>query len=213
MNLNLIAIETELKKRLKYPYQWKRKQNNSFDQSTNFIYTIHNFEEVLNEIKYRHSHKKDYDDYFQYALNRWYNFWSAKAIEQVFCSLPETQAAHNKYDKQKDFYIQNIPFDHKTSVFPKGFRNTIEYAQKHPKELIQWLYNNQSQQGRKHFKNRLFLLLYDRQNQKHWKLKSEIHWLQKIIQKDMSKFDAKNLISIYFSDDCVTKSTIIFAVK
>jgi len=38
MKIEINEIETELKKRLKYPYLWGRKQNNDYDHRTNFIY-------------------------------------------------------------------------------------------------------------------------------------------------------------------------------
>ena len=47
MIIDLIQIESELKKRLNYPYKWGRKQNDYFDKLTNFVYKISSFEEVL----------------------------------------------------------------------------------------------------------------------------------------------------------------------
>jgi len=49
-------------------------------------------------------------------------------------------ANKNAYDKLVDFTIDNIPFDHKTSIFPKGFYNSYEYARANEKELIEWLF-------------------------------------------------------------------------
>ena len=50
MDLDLIQIEGELKKRLTYPYKWGRKQNDEFDRLTNFVYRTSSFEEILKEI-------------------------------------------------------------------------------------------------------------------------------------------------------------------
>ena len=36
---NLFDIESELKKRLSYPYKWGQKQNDNFDRLTNFVYS------------------------------------------------------------------------------------------------------------------------------------------------------------------------------
>jgi len=88
MNQDLIQIESELKKRLKYPYKWGRKQNDQFDKLTNFVYKISEFEVVLREIDNRFNKDKEHKNISNYALNRWYNFWSAQAVEKIFCSLP-----------------------------------------------------------------------------------------------------------------------------
>lgn len=210
--MNLLKIEQELKKRLDYPYQWKRRQNNDFDQQTKYIYRIQEFDELLKMIQRQHPHDPQ-KDYFNYALNRWYNFWSAKAIENLFCQSPNVQAIQNPYHKQKDFTINNIAFDHKTSVFPKAYAKPFSHAQENSTDLIQWLYQNQSQQGRKHLKNRLFIVLYDQYNQEHWKLKADIQWLQSIIQNYLKNFDQNQLKVFFFNSNQLTYSDIIFAVK
>ena len=83
MKYSLIEIESELKKRLVYPYKWGQKQNDSFDKQTNFIYHTFQFEESLREIEKRFKSEKDFDLYFNYTINRWYNFWSAQAVRCV----------------------------------------------------------------------------------------------------------------------------------
>ena len=67
----------------------------------------------------------------------------------------------------------------------------MDYAKNNPAELIQWLYSNQSQEGRKHLKNRLFLVLVDK-NKEHWKLKAEISLLKK--EKDQKDFKEAYLV-------------------
>ena len=53
MNIELLKIESELKKRLAYPYKWGRKQNDRYDKMTNFVYQEPVFDKVLSEIKNR----------------------------------------------------------------------------------------------------------------------------------------------------------------
>lgn len=76
--MNLSDIEIELQKRLSFPYKWGRKQSNYWDQKTNFIYKIKNFDVLLETISNLEQEVKDY------AMNRWYNFWSAMAVEHIF---------------------------------------------------------------------------------------------------------------------------------
>ena len=61
MNNELNQIETELKKRLIYPYKWGRKQNDQFDKLTNFIYRTFLFDDVTELLVNRLSwFKKDW---------------------------------------------------------------------------------------------------------------------------------------------------------
>ena len=64
MNHSLIEIESELKKRLSYPYKWGQKQNDSFDKQTNFIYHTFTFENVLKEINTRFKNNNKFDILF-----------------------------------------------------------------------------------------------------------------------------------------------------
>jgi len=216
MSINLNYIENELKKRLKYPYVWGRKQNDYWDALSNFIYKIDNFEQLVNKIELRFNEIKNreisYDKFFNYSINRWYNFWSARAIEHIFCSLPEVTPFKNNKDRLVDFQIKGIKFDHKTSIFPKYYPNTLKYAQSNPVDLIEWLYKNQSKQQREHYKNRLFIVLYSH-NGEHWKLKSEIKWLQNFIVNYVSTFDLKKIFKFRFNEKEIILSDIIWAIK
>lgn len=205
-------IEIELKKRWVYPYKWGQKQNDQFDKATNFIYKISKLDELLGEIDNKFKSEKEYDLYFNYAINRWYNFWSARCVEDIFCSLPNVVPALNSKDRLVDFTIHGTTFDHKTSVYPKNFPHKIEEAIKHTDELIWWLYKNQSQQQRKHLKNRLFVVLYSKDGE-HWKLKAEILWLKERIEKYMLGFNPNYLMKFEFEKNIKAISDVIWAIK
>jgi hypothetical protein len=212
MKHSLPEIETELKKRLTYPYKWGQKQNDTFDSQTNFIYHTFLLDDLLKEIEKRFKSEKYYDLYFNYSLNRWFNFWSAYAVENIFCSLPNVKPALNSKDRLVDFTIQGASFDHKTSIFPKNFPYKIEDAIKKTDELIKWLYKHQSQQNRKHLKNRLFVVLYA-ENGDHWKLKSEIGWLKDRIEKYMLGFNPDFLLKFNLEKGKPTLADVIWAIK
>ena len=201
--LNLGILEKELKKRWRYPYHWGRKQSDEWDRKTNFIYKTQNFDELLNKI---YPFGRDLRDY---AMNRWYNFWSAMGIEEMFAAHKNVIANKNSYDKLIDFRINNIPFDHKTSVYPGGFGFDVDYALKNKKVLIEWLYQNQSQQGRKHLKNRLFIILYNGYGQ-HWKMKAELTSIEKIIDIYVKSFNINNLISLNYGQGRIFSDIIWF---
>ena len=62
-------------------------------------------------------------------------------------------------------------------------------------------------------KNRLFIVLFNcESDNEHWKLKSEILWLQKIISTYLSTFDADKLETFYFQNS-ILKSDIIWAIN
>ncbi len=203
--MDLQRVENELKERWAYPYRWGRRQLNDWDKQTNFIYKTYSFNSLLEKIDNFEQPLKDY------ALNRWYNFWSAMAVEYIFSSHSNVIANKNKYDKLVDFSINNIPFDHKTSVFPRGFNRSYDYAKNNKKELIQWLYYNQSQEGRKHLKNRLFILLFA-EDDEHWKLKAEINYLKAEINDYVINFNKNQLCRLDFGKGKIY-SDIIWVVK
>ncbi|MBN2003213.1 MAG: hypothetical protein JXA21_07630 [Anaerolineae bacterium] len=208
----LSHYEHELKKRWAYPYQWGQVQNNQYDALTQFVYEIGTFEDVIKEVEKRYAHAPNAMALRDYAFNRWYNFWSARAIEQVFCSLEGVTPASNPRDRLVDFSIYGVRFDHKTSVFPRNFGHDLCYAINHPARLIRWLYTQQSRQKRQHYANRLFIVLYATGGQ-HWKLKAELTWLKTIIQGYVTDFDAQRLWRFTFSPGTETLSDVIWAIR
>ncbi len=204
--IDLEKLELQLKKRLKYPYTWGRKQADDWDKMTNFIYEIRRFSDLEVMISNLSPELKNY------ALNRWLNFWSAKGIEQIFTSQQNVVANKNEYDKLVDFTINGIPFDHKTSVFPKGFKKDFNYAYQNKRELIQWFYDEQSQQGRKHLKNRLFVVLFDRNSLEYWKLKVEISFIKQQIEQYITNFSLNKLERFNFENEEIL-SDVIWIIK
>jgi hypothetical protein len=193
--LTIHQTEIELKKRWAIPYYWGRKQYDSWDKDTNFIYTIDTFDEIEAEIANRFKDSKQQEQLTNYAWNRWYNFQSAKAIEHIFTAHPKVRKVWNGRDREKDFFIDDIPFDHKTSIFPSNYGNDVEFAKQHPKDLAKWLYINQSKQQRFHIKNRLFVVLHNPTGE-HWKLKAELSWLEQLITNYLDSFSKDNLITL-----------------
>jgi len=213
MPLTLEEIEIQLKNRWSYPYKWFRKQNDVWDKHTNFIYNTPLWEELQLVIaKHAELHKLPKEEIFYYAINRWYNFWSAIAVEQVFCSSEYIFPAKNNKDRLIDFTIKGIPFDHKTSVFPRGFNKTYSFAKENKEELLYWFYKNQSNQQRQHFANRLFLIVYSKSGE-HWKLKAEIRLLKGAITNYVSTFETANLINLTFETNQKALADIIWVEK
>ncbi len=188
----LSEIERQLRRRLTYPYHWGGRQNDRRDRATDFIYTILDFDQLLAAIDVRFRRSRDFEAWRNYALNRWYNFWSAQAVERLFAQQPGVRPHPDRHNRLVDFTLQGIPFDHKTTIFPRHFGHDLAYARAHPDHLLQWLYTSQSRERRYHAGNRLFLILH-RGDGEHWRLKAEIGWLETIIRIYVHHFDPTRL--------------------
>lgn len=211
--MNLQTVERQLKKRWPYDYVWFRKQNDAWDKNSNFIYTTLDWEELNEQIAISILAKNlDKRQFFYYCCNRWYNFWSARAIEQVFTEINGIVPNQNPKDRLSDFNFFGKDFDLKTSVFPASFGHDLEFAKNNPAVLINWLYQNQSKQGRFHFNNRLFLIVYA-SNAEHWKLKAEISWLKGVVEEYVANFETSQLRKFRFQKGTTTFSDIIWAIK
>jgi len=111
--MDLERLERELKNRLPYGYNWGKKQDDSWDAITNFIYTTYSVAKLLERCRGLDSKIRDY------AFNRWFNFWSAMGVEDIFCSHPNVVANKNKYDKLVDFQIITLLLTIKHQFFQK----------------------------------------------------------------------------------------------
>lgn len=200
-------IEAQLQARVAgYPYTaWGRQQNNEWDQRTRFIYHIPYWEALQQKIAPLEKPLADY------AVNRWFNFWSARAVEQIFCALPGVTPQLNPYDRLVDFSIQNIQFDHKTTVFPEEYPYSLEFTRYYPAHLIRWLYRHQSKQQRYHRRNRLFIVLHAADGE-HWKLRAEISSLREVIARYVANFQPLELVKFRLSQDEIL-SDIIWLVR
>jgi hypothetical protein len=128
-------------------------QSNYLDSGTKFIYTCNSVDEIKDCCK-------QYNIDLNYALHRWYNFNCAKVHEDIFIKKG-AEKEPDAYHKTIDFYLFNVPFDLKTTYFPKAIKNKADYdltSRKGKNNLIVWFYANQSKQGRYHLENRLFIV-------------------------------------------------------
>jgi hypothetical protein len=127
-------------------------QNDDKDKDTTFIYTVENVAELLECCDRKGINRN-------YALHRWYNFNCAKWHEHFFCQNQAVRKETNERHKTIDFYINDVPFDLKTSTFPKKANQALDLRKRKDKnDLIKWLYANQSKQNRYHLDNRLFIV-------------------------------------------------------
>ena len=126
------------------------------DAQTKFIYSAETIDEVREQCAINNVD-------FKYALHRWYNFNCAKMHEDFFIQNGAVKE-NNPYHKTIDFYLFETPFDLKTTVFPKAITDKSSYDLNNrigKNNLIKWMYENQSTEGRYHLENRLFIVCSD----------------------------------------------------
>ncbi len=206
----ITELEKELKKRREYHYdRWWRKQNNYRDRMTRFVYNIRNRNDCIKGIKnaYESNNINDKHRFFNYSANRRYNFRSAQWVENLFKLHPNVIGEENETHQYIDFYIDWIPFDHKTTIFPKAYKNTIEYAKENKGDLIDRLYKNQSTQQRFHMKNRLFVVMHSL-NWDDWKLKAELSFMKPIIDEYLNNFRKDRLYKFKYNYEEIFSDTI-----
>ena len=153
------------------PYVWGRRQGDQFDGMTRDIYRINSLNELLSK------YPNDNSELSRYAHNRWFNYKSAMAVEDIFCQHPNVRPESNKRNKLVDFYINNIPYDHKTTVIPNSMKRRVSEigTERFDIDLIRWLYKNQSSGMRYHLSNRIFIVVVNSQDlDLSWRVKAEL---------------------------------------
>lgn len=209
IHLDIPTLEYELRQRWRYPYHWPGKQTDEQDQATRFIYEVTTFDGLIQEIRQRFSHHPEQDTLTHYALNRWYNYWSAMGIEAIFCAHQRVTAARNPRDRRVDFFIDTLPFDLKTTVFPRGYPASLRDAIAAPWHLIDWLYEHQSRGQRCHYANRLFLVLHAANGQ-HWKRKAHLNDIQHTVRDYLAVADFAALPPLRVNGHTVTADIVWF---
>ena len=164
-----MATQEELKKALSLiSLEWGR-QNNRFDKRSNFIYRVETVDEGLQKAR-----EMAIDE--NYVLQRWYNYQTSIYCEGLFVKYG-AQKEKQLYNHDIDIYINEIPYDVKLTVYPAKLKRSGEILNLHNRDdkntLIRWMYANQSQEGRKHLKNRMFIVCNGENTYQNLALKSD----------------------------------------
>lgn len=160
-----------------------QKQNNLLDRKTKFVYDVDNFELLDRMCK---TMLKNEDDR-KYAYHRWVNLNISNYCEELFCKYG-AEKVENKKDKEKDIFIDDVPFDVKVTNYPStAYENFDLDTEQGKKDLCIWLYNNQSNEGRQHFKNRLFVVCCGNNMEEKWRNRTNLKLLDDHIRDFMSE--------------------------
>ena len=201
-------IFNELVKAFPYLHLSWNVQNDGQDYKSNFIYNCFSFDLIMEKIQDLNLDKG-------YVIHRWYNFHSSKACEDVFIKLGAKRELNEKH-KKIDFFFKNVNYDLKLTVYPRGFKDGVNLNTRSGKDkLINWLYKNQSQQGRKHLDNRLFIVCKGKSGKyiDSLKIKADYNLLKHKISQFIKHYENRSLYSLDIEVDNLTKkvySDIIF---
>jgi DNA modification methylase len=178
---------------------WGRVQGDEWDRASRFVYKIQTLNELRRETKRVAAEMGlPVNEFAQYVIRRWYNFHTHQGGLDIILAHPRTRPEPDPFHHTVDFYLGDAGFDLKLTALPKGFDHDIAYARAHPKELAQWLYANQSGQGRFHAANRLFVVLHDATDEGGtWELRRDFARLEEAIGRFL---DAPELLEVEFTD-------------
>ena len=178
---------------------WGRVQGDEWDRASRFVYKIQTLNELRRETKRVAAEMGlPVNEFAQYVIRRWYNFHTHQVGLDIILAHPRTRPEPDPFHHTVDFYLNDEGFDLKLTPLPKGFDHGIAYARNHPRELAQWLYANQSAQGRFHAANRLFVVLHDATDEGGtWELRRDFARLEEAIGGFL---DAPELLQVEFAD-------------
>lgn len=194
--MDWIDLQEEINKALKDFKSWWDIQNDHYDSYTRYIYSTQTYDELVeNTKKICEIYKLEFEPVFRYALNRWFNNIVSHYAEDCFTSHPNVKDEEDIYNKEIDFYINDIPFDLKMSVFPRTFNKDIDYAIEHKEELIEWMYKHCSKGKRLHNWNKIFLVCYS-PDWNHNMVKGNLKLVKDTVDKYLANYDESKLIKI-----------------
>jgi hypothetical protein len=153
-------IHDELRRLRRLP-RWGRAQSDDWDAHSRFIYSIHSLHELRCETKrVAREAGLPVEDFARYVIHRWYNYHTHELALELFARHSRVRREPDVRHPTIDFYLDGEPFDLKLTRFPRTYEEGLDRARARPVELARWLYERQSQQGRHHAANRLFLVFH-----------------------------------------------------
>lgn len=171
-------LQQELLKAIPYLKGWT-KQNDHYDKLSNFIYNTTNFVDIIEKSNLNKLP-------ISYVCHRWYNYHTSKVTEKIFEKYGCIREKNLKH-KEIDIYFKQIPYDIKLTVLPLKYKGNTDFKNKKGRDdLIIWYYKNQSQEGRKHLANRLFVVCKSKNNNYEDSLKLKCNFI--LIEKAVFEF-------------------------
>jgi hypothetical protein len=206
-------LQKEMKRVYDFGYDYTRRDP-TMDSLTNFVFSIDNFDDLMVASNLAFPEwNLNREKYISYAMTRWYKRMSATFSEAVFVRHPNILKASRDEDRRHiDFYMNNIPFDLKNTMFPKVYATRKKYALRHPAELAKWLMDNQADRRFSNYHNQIFIV-YDSSYRPNWMMKAELFLTQRKINKWVKLRNRKPVPEIVLSAGCTVKADVIFVTE
>lgn len=154
------GVRSELLRLQRLP-RWGRSQGDDWDAHSRFIYSTHSLHELRSETKrVARVAGLPVKDFARYVIHRWYNYHTHQVALEVFLRHPCVRSEPDVRHPTIDFYLDDEPFDLKLTRFPHRYEAGLDRARARPSDLARWLYEHQSQEGRHHAANRIFLVFH-----------------------------------------------------
>lgn len=140
---------------------WGRVQQDRWDEASGFIYRICSLEELRRATcQVAAARGFPLREFAAYVVRRWYNFHTHQVALEIFCAHPRVRREANPRHPSIDFYLDGVPFDLKLTRFPRAYPRLLDEARARPADLVNWLYREQSREGRYHVANRMFVVFH-----------------------------------------------------
>lgn len=133
-----------------YNMEWGSVQNNKMDSLSNKIFEWKSLDEMESYLCHETNEKNK-----NYVRRQWFVYESAQC-DEFFFQKNGAEPNSNKKDKNWDFKINGIKFDHKGTKLPKDL--TYSQFKTDPEYVINWLYEHQSKEQRYGEQNRPFII-------------------------------------------------------
>lgn len=167
---------------------------------TEFVRRFYRYSELISSVE-----NKLYDDIKCYVIATWYNHWTTVLVEDHISQHPRVVPTL-KNNFGVDIFFNNQPFDLKITYLPKDYK--LADAEKDPKNLIIWLYENQGEQ-RFSAENKLFVVLAGKSKlEDSWKLKRDFDYIYNRIDTFFSSANVSLKDEILFTFRHKTYTTI-----
>ncbi len=200
-------IEKELQLALDYIEPYWKMQSDYQDYKSSFIYNAQSLDEVI-------SRSSEYGIDVKYAIHRWYNYHTSIRCEYIFTEFGAVKEKNRK-NRGVDIYINGVPFDVKLTVYPMALKDHPFNLRKREgkNKMIEWFYIHQSQEGRMHMLNRLFIVCDGKTQKESLALKSNFQCIREKTGNYMAVVNEKgfNSLTIYKdNNEYNVKSDIIY---
>jgi hypothetical protein len=184
--LDIIAAEKELQKRWDFPYSQDFLRIESWESQTEFVKGMEVIEEVIRQTVDRFGSHKRYTELKNFTLNKWYNHFALKSIEEIFRLHPKVRVLKAK--PEEGFFIDGIPFQLVVKPFNEMFSNELDTVKADKALYAKLIHENRGPY------NALYLAVNNEDIPV--RVLCELTWIKRHIHVHLNHFNQNNLVHV-----------------